>query len=142
MAFVLKKFNEADQPKYDALHLKNRLSTFRYPMHWEVDEDRDAVFVVFGGRGHSRPEYGEPPNFHALVWRGHTIELEGFYHSTFPEKNREVIWYRMELFVPHSLESEVATIKEMTEEALLAADTIRKHHAEAVHVEFTKIHFR
>lgn len=35
MAFILKKFTEADQPKYDPLHLENQLNTIRYHMHYE-----------------------------------------------------------------------------------------------------------
>lgn len=142
MTFVLKKFADADKPKYDEFHFINRLNTFRYPDEWVVDEERDAVFVVFGGQGYRPPEHCEPPTFYALAWQGLVVELESFYRTTFPAKYHEVIWHRMEMRAPHELENKLDTVSEMVREALLAYQSIRKYPAEAVNVEFVKISFK
>ncbi len=142
MSFLLKKFTDADQAKYDSLHLVNRLNTFRYPLDWLVDEERNAIFVVFGGRGYLPPERCEPPTFYALVWQGQTIAIEAFYTSTFLTESREVIWYRLKVFLSRELEDKLETIKEIVREALMEKGTFSRSSPEAVNVEFTEIHLK
>lgn len=76
--FEFREFTEADQPLYDSFKLKNPLNTFRYPSYWVVDKKRRAELVSFGGCGDLPEEYGEPPNFYTLVWKGQVIDIETY----------------------------------------------------------------
>src|SRR4051812_44721354 len=107
MPFEFKKFTEADQPKYDSLHLKNPVHTFKYPPNWVVDDENDALMIGFGGQGYRPPEDCAPPYFYALVWKDKLIKMEGYLKREFPEKGKRIVLYEMtRVVIPKELESE------------------------------------
>lgn len=141
MTFVLQQFTEANQPKYDSLHLSNPLNTFRYPSDWVVDEVHDALMVEFGGRGDLPPESAEPPNFYAFVLHGQIVELEVYCSSKYSETGKSVLLQQIaSTKVPKALSSEIEFVKSIIHEAFQALAAGRLNYSpEAVFVEFTKI---
>ena len=142
MTFAFKKFFDSDRPKYDSLHLNNRLNTFQYPSIWVVDEERGALMIEFGGRGTLDPEFGEPPNFYALSWQGQVIELEGYHKISYPSKGKRQVYYQMtRMVVPKELEYCMEDIISMLHEAILVSWNGRGIATDAVQLEFTKIYY-
>ena len=135
-----RKFAEADQPKYDSLHLKNPLHTFRYPADWVVDAERDALMVDFGGRGYLPPERAEPPYFYAFAWHGQIVELEAYYSSKTLATGEFVPLHQITCTkVPKALENKIESMKTLVAEALVAFEHRRKYPAKTVTFEFSKI---
>lgn len=129
MAFVFQKFTEADQSKYESLMLKNPLNTFRYPSYWVVDEERGALMISFGGHGDTNGEYGQPPDYFALIWRNHVLSFEAR-HKFEPQPstiessggNRKLCVYKYrvnDIAIPKNLTSETPFVISLIRESLL-----------------------
>jgi hypothetical protein len=45
---------------------------------WVIDGGREIIYVPLGGRGNLPRERAEPPDYHALFWKGSWLTFEGY----------------------------------------------------------------
>lgn len=116
MAFVYEKI--------DSARAKELLKAI--PKHWVlsmspihvIDVDSDLVFLELGGKGDLPPEYGEPPSYYALLWKGEAVLFSGHDKKNYKDECVLVDINLGVLRAPSALQGKVMEIQKAIEDAM------------------------
>ena len=135
MAFV---YEQLDSASMDALRKKIPAfhSILGFSPFQAIDRARDIVYVSLGGKGELLPEAGEPPDFHAVFWRGICVAFEGY--ETL-EMKRGLVHLNIrltKLSLPSELHGEMTAIKDAIGVAMTVYRTGAKGRPVSISIQF------
>lgn len=131
-------YEQLDNERMDALRKKIPAfhSILGFSPFQAIDRERDIVYVSLGGKGELPPEAGEPPDFHALFWRGMCVAFEGY--ETL-EVNSGLVQLNIRLTklrLPSALHGELIAIQDAIKVAMTVYRTGTKGRPVSISIQF------